>query len=303
MPALRSRVSLARLALTYHLRVAAKRLVAPFLPSWRSGSSAALAERPRVTILITSANQRGPLEVTLRTLRTTAGYDNYEIWVADHGSTDGTVEMLETLQEEGWPLRVIQHGGRRPQHEWYDYMMQQATTPYWLGLHEDLIFMAEGWLRDLVEYMEAHPSIDLLGGQYFPPQEEYVEPVDGSLVDLRESLSTWVFCARTELRARIDTSFAYHDEWSDERQRMVLYDQGGKLIADMRDAGLGFACMPAWFSWKFYHIGNLSWTFNHSASGAWKEFKRYQIRDAHRRAARLRRRRVGRTALATVPRA
>jgi glycosyltransferase involved in cell wall biosynthesis len=299
------RLAFVRMVAAYHARLSAKLFAAPFLPAWNGGTSGSVTpaprRSPRVTVLITSANQRGPLEVTLRTLRATAGYENYEVWVADHGSTDGTVEFLDRLVQEGWPLRVIQHGERRPQHEWYDFMLRNAQTPYWVGLHEDLIFFAKGWLADLIAFMETHPDIDLLGGEEFPPQPGYVEPVSQAVVDLEESLSTWVFCVRTALRERIESSFAYHDEWDEERQRKLLYDQGGKLIADLKSAGFGFASMPPWFTWKFHHVGNLSWTFDHAARGVWHAFKRYQIRDARRRARRLHRKDHGRRILKWMP--
>ena len=286
MPAsfsLSERLYLARLIAGYRLRFAAKQVTARFAPSlarpWPAG------DEPRVTVLVTSLNQRDSLEATLRTLRARAGYSNYEIVVADHGSTDGSPELLDRLVSEGWPLRVIQHGRRRPQHEWYDFMLHESEADFWVGVHEDMLFLADGWLSDLVAYMTAHPDVELLGGEFFPPVPDYVEPVEGTVVALQESLSTWVFCARRSLRERVRSSFAYsvHEGAPGEHPR--LFDQGGQIIDDLRAGGGGFACMPAWYTRKFLHIGNLSWVFETNTSSVWQAFKRYQVNDASRRLA------------------
>lgn len=283
---LKQRIQAARMIGRYHYEGLRRTLAAPFLPSL--ADNVPTADPPRVTVLVTSANQRASLELTLRTLFARAGYANYEVWVADHGSTDGSVEFIEELIAADHPLRLIQHGGPRPQHEWYDYMLRNAETTYWVGLHEDLHFFGKGWLADMVGYLESHPEVDMLGGEYFPPSEGHAEPVSGAIVDVRESLSTWIFAVRTSLQDRIDSSFEYHSRPGGAGGRDVLYDQGGKLIEDMRQRGLGFACMPAWFTLKFQHIGQLSWAFNHPMNPPYRVFKLHQMKNAIRRARRQR---------------
>jgi len=244
---------------------------------------------PGVTIFITNLNNRFPLELTLRSLAERTTYPNYQIWVADNGSTDGSLELLQSLKDAGWPLHIIDHGEARPQHEWYDFMAEEVPTKYWVGLHEDMILTGDGWLEDLVAYMEAHPDLLLLGGDPFPPRPGIREPVSGELVDGREALSTWIFCARHTLRDHVGTSFAYHKYWDEERERTQLYDQGGKLIEDLRANNLGFTCMPTWFQDKFYHLGSLTWGFNYEMEEARRLFKNYQIaytrRAVHKRRA------------------
>jgi hypothetical protein len=283
---LKGRAQAARMIARYHYEGVRRALVAPFLPSL--ADQVPQDDSPRVTVLVTSANQRASLDLTLRTLFARAGYPNYEVWVADHGSTDGSLDVIQEFIDAGLPVRLIQHGGRRPQHEWYDFMLQNAETPYWVGLHEDLHFFGNGWLADMIGFLETHPDVDMLGGEYFPPSEGQAEPVSGELVDVRESLSTWIFAVRTSLRDRIDSSFEYHSRPGEAGGRTVLYDQGGKLIEDMREKGLTFACMPAWFTLKFQHIGQLSWAFNHPMNPPYRAFKLHQMRDAVRRARRQR---------------
>ena len=274
-----------RLIAGHHGRILMKKLRAGSLPSY---AEAVPDPAPAVTVLVTNMNNRAPLELTLRTLFAQTQYPNFEVWVADNDSTDGSIEMVETLQGN-YPIRLIR-GPARPQHEWYDYLLEHAPTPFWVGIHEDLIFLGSDWLADLVGFMEAEPQTHMLGGEYFPAQEGVGEPVGGEIVDLRESLSTWIFCVRSSLREHVNTSFAFHKYWDENKLRTVAYDQGGKLIEDMRATGLRFACMPPWYLGKWCHLANISWVFLHDASRSRLAFKRYQIWDADRRARAARRR-------------
>ena len=244
---------------------------------------------PPVTIFITNINNRSPLELTLRSLTRHTQYPNYQIVVADNGSTDGSVELVRKLIDRGWPIRLIENSEPCPQHEWYDRMSYEVETPYWVGLHEDMMLIGDHWLEDLIAYMESHPDVYLLGGEYFPPREGYVEPVSKEVVDLRESLSTWIFCARTSMRDHVDTSFAFTKHWSDAKERTICYDQGGKLMADLRARGLGVAHMPDSYKLKYQHVSNISWAFKHDMPDHVRWFKTYQLADVRRRAQAARR--------------
>ena len=283
-PSPTDRLRAAKLIARFHLDRLRRNVAAPFLPDLKAPDSD--GSHPAVTVLVTSMNQRPSLEVTLRTLFARAGYAPFEVWVADNGSTDGSGELVADLAAAGWPVRLIQHGERRPQHEWYDYMLANATTPYWVAVHEDMCFTGDGWLRDLVAHLELHRNVDMLGGEYFPPST-IAEPVNGEIVDLQESLSTWIFAVRTPLREHVSTSFAYYKEWDERKGRTQLFDQGGKLIADMRERGLRFECMPPWYRLKFHHTGNLSWAFDHPMNPSWRALKVHQMESVARHARRL----------------
>ena len=249
----------------------------------------ALDSIPAVTVFITNINNRYPLELTLRTLTANTAYPNYQILVADNGSTDGSIDMVKELIRQGFPIRLIEHGAPRPQHEWYDYMAETVDTPLWIGLHEDMMFLDDDWLVELVFEAQRQPDLLLLGGEYFPPRFGMREPVSKETVNLMESLSTWIFCARADLREHVDTSFSYYKHWSDEANRTILYDQGGKLIRDLRAAGLGFGCMPPAFTNKYQHVANISWAFKHDMQDAQRRYKLHQLADIKRRVKRLRR--------------
>lgn len=284
MPSLRNTLVAGSRIARYHYQILAKRLHSRF----NSGPSVAeLDATPDVTVLITNINNRFPLELTLHTLMAHTAYPNYQIWVADNGSTDGSIEMVRGLIASGAPIRLIEHGKPRPQHEWYDFMADHTETPLWVGIHEDMVFLADDWLVDLVLAMQKDADLLLLGGEYFPPQYGTSEPVSGETVNLMESLSTWIFCARAELRNRVDTSFSFHKYWSDTDDRTILYDQGGKLIEDLRAADCGFACMPPTYKNKYQHVANISWAFKHDINDAQRMYKLHQMNDVKRRVLKL----------------
>jgi glycosyltransferase involved in cell wall biosynthesis len=240
---------------------------------------------PSVTIFITSSNNRYPLEVTLRTLMRTTDYPNYSIVIADNGSTDGSLELLDELGR-GIPLTVLA-GAKQEQSRWYDYAFQNFASDYWLGLHEDLIFLGNDWLLDLLARMENDRDLYLLGGEEVSAKGTFHEPVSGRLVHRGESLSTWIFCVRTSLRDRLDSSFAFHVRDDVAGSTPILYDQGGKLLMDMAERGLAYGFMPWSFRLKWHHVGNLTWIRRHPGHQSHVAFKEYQRKDLEHRAKRL----------------
>ena len=266
----------------YRLTVAAKRIAGP---------AVGVLRRPRVshgssvTLFLTNRNNRYPLELTIRTMLAKTRYEPFKVVVADNSSMDGSREWLESVSVRA-PLTILQ--GARPQSEWYDRMFREVGTDYWVALHEDLIFTGSDWLADLIGRMESDPDLQLLEGEYFPPKRGMAEPVSGEVIDLGESLSTWLFCIRTSLRDRLPgASFAFdRGPAPPKHQRRQCYDLGGRLLRDMRHVGLKYEWMPRWYRTKWHHVGNLSWVGDHGA-GEHMELKQYQRRDIRRRVQRL----------------
>jgi glycosyltransferase involved in cell wall biosynthesis len=274
-----------RLALSvvrYHLTVAAKKIAGPAVGAV---GRPRLKHRPSVTLFLTNSNNRYPLELTLRSMLANTRYEPFKIVVADNGSTDGSLELLESMSAHA-PLSVLH--GSDPQSEWYDRIYREVDTDYWVALHEDLIFMGSDWLADLIARMESDPELQLLEGEYFPPKPGMAEPVSGEVVDMEESLSTWLFCVRTSLRDRLpEASFAFHKGPAPPKHRpRQVYDIGGVLLRDMREAGLKYEWMPRWYRAKWHHVANMSWIRQHGA-GLHLQLKRYQQRDIQRRARKL----------------
>lgn len=270
---------------TYRARLAGKRLGATALglaPAPR------FARPPAVTVFVTSTNNRDALELTLRSLVATTRYPNVRLRVADNGSTDGTADFLRAFARTSpIPVDLVLADEPRPQHLWYDEMRDTARTPYWVGMHEDMILLGRDWLADLVAALERDPSCALLGGERFPSNPAFVEPVSHAVIDLRESLSTWLFAVRTEAARRVGASFAFY-KTEQPGQKAVCYDQGGRFIEEVRAAGLRFACMPPWYRLKYHHVGSLSYWHRFNPGRGYARLKRYQLEDVRRRAERLR---------------
>lgn len=75
--------------------------------------------------------------------------------VADNGSTDESLEMLEKEFPEVSVLRLDQNYGFA---EGYNRALAQIEAPYYLLLNSD-VEVPEGWLTPLVEYMREHPEV------------------------------------------------------------------------------------------------------------------------------------------------
>lgn len=270
----------------HHLRLANKRMA--HRPSPRLSHHGGRT-RTKVTIFVTNKNNRNLLELTIRSLAHYTSYPEYQIIVADNGSTDGSLEMLEGLRRWGWPIEVLSKPEGRPQHEWYDYMADVVDTPLWIGIHEDMMFLKHGWLEYLLDKMNQDDRILLLGGELFPTIGPFREPVSGKLVDSQEALSTWIFCARKTLRDHVGTSFAFYKESAREGGLEKVWDQGGKLMLDIQAGNYCFACMEKSYTSTFYHYANMTWAYDLGMAPARRLFKNYQRWDAMRRLKRFRR--------------
>lgn len=270
----------------FHLDIAYKRAAAWLHPTLQRTHN--FSAPPAVTVLVTTFNCRYPLELTLRSLRMHTNYPNYRILVAHNASTDGTIAFLQELIEQGWPLELIDCDEAKPQWWWFDWMMEEVETPYWVGLHQDMYFLSGDWLTDLVYGMEQEEDLLLLSGERSPARENVNEPVKGGKVDVAEKPSTWIFCARRELGRHIDTS------WRDDKRRdpttgkLIIYEHGAKLIEDMQAAGLRYDWMPSWYGLRWQHIENLSWAFAHRMNEAVRRYKVHQLQDCERRAKAMR---------------
>ena len=142
-----------------------------------------LRKTPPVTVVVPTRAFSPRVRVVEAALRTYTRYPAYD---------------LQVLAEPETPL-----------HEIYDRLYETAPTPYWITAHDDLLILARDWLADLIAVMEREPDLYLVACQRVPGRDGVREPVAGEIIDAGESLSTWLFCVRTELRDRLGTSFAF----------------------------------------------------------------------------------------------
>lgn len=274
-----------RLIAKYRIKLAAKRVGAGILSAV---ATPAPASSPPVTLLVVSYNTRYATELALRSLQRHTRYPNYEIWVVENGSTDGSLEALRPLRDE-LGFRLIESPDPKLHAHWLDYAMTHVGTPYWFAVDSDLLFLGRDWLADMVATFEADPHLYLVGGEAVPGGVG-VEPVGGKTVESGEHVSTWLFGVRASLRERVTSSFAFHKAGVNPETGLErVYDSGGKILADMRDRGLRYGYMPRPFRLKYHHYGSLSWAFSYDVPAPYRELKTRQLRDIERRVRALRR--------------
>ena len=75
--------------------------------------------------------------------------------VADNGSTDGSLEMLEQEFPSVQRLPLPQNYGFA---EGYNQALAQIEAPYYLLLNSD-VEVSAGWLTPLLQYMDTHPQV------------------------------------------------------------------------------------------------------------------------------------------------
>ena len=78
-----------------------------------------------------------------------------EIVVADNGSADGSVALL---QRDFPSVRLIQLDKNYGFAEGYNRALQQIESRYTVLLNSD-VAVTEGWLTPLLTYMEQHPDV------------------------------------------------------------------------------------------------------------------------------------------------
>jgi hypothetical protein len=274
---------LRKLAL-YRWRIGVRKATSPVL-----GCSlvASPSQRPPVTLFISSWNTVASLKLTLDTIGKTADYSNYRLLVADGGSTDGSLELLERYQAlSSRPVRVIRSAVPLSHQEWLDVAAAQMDTPYWVAIDSDMCFIGRSWLGDLVDRMERDCGLYLLAAGR-KPSTSYTSRVTGELVPTAPSFTSWLFCVRTSLWGALDApSFGYDELVLPGGDDRVIYDTGAVLLAQMMERGLGHAFMPRRFRMKYFHYGSM--TALVGGAGAASEsphgrLKRYQQRDVQRR--------------------
>lgn len=240
----------------YRAKSAAKRLAAAPM---RLMPGAVLNSNPSVTVVIPVLERSSRLTVAEATLRRYTRYTNYGVEVAV---------------------------GEKPS-EVYDRYLRTSETDYWVGVHDDMVFLAGDWLADVLKVMEDDRDLGLVACQRLASRKGVREP-HGKIIDLEESLATWLFCVRSSIRERIATSFAFHKEPpSSPSGPRRCYDVGGRLLRDMRGQGMKWTAMPWWFRLKYQHVGSLSWALGFDAPPAYRALKEHQLAEAARRAERI----------------
>ncbi len=135
---------------------------------------------PRISYLMPTFNRRDRLKALLDVvIAERKDYPNLEIIVVDGGSTDGTVELLESYgaQIDWWVSKAD-----RGLYDALNIALEHATGEAVRMVSDDDIYVT-GHLRTFGAYLRDHPEIDAVGGS----GQLFVQARDGSrrLIEVR----------------------------------------------------------------------------------------------------------------------
>jgi GT2 family glycosyltransferase len=112
-------------------------------------------KRYKVAVVILNWNGAKMLRQFLPSVVHYSYADDVEICVADNGSTDNSISLVE---EEFPDVRVIDLKQNYGFAEGYNRALQEVDARYVVLLNSD-VEVTEGWLSPLTAYMDAHPEV------------------------------------------------------------------------------------------------------------------------------------------------
>lgn len=113
----------------------------------------------KVSVVILNWNGKALLEKFLPSVIRYSRKNEYEVVVADNGSSDDSVEMLK----HSFPsVRIIELTENFGFAEGYNKALDQIDSEYCMLLNSD-VEVNENWLEPLVAYMDEHPEVAATG--------------------------------------------------------------------------------------------------------------------------------------------
>ncbi len=225
----------------------------------------------KLAVIILNWNGRELLEKFLPAAVRNTVSEDADLWVADNGSSDDSVEYVKSHFPE---VKILELGENYGFAEGYNIAIRETGYPYTILLNSD-VEVTEGWARPLVRLLEERPDVgavmpkirswrerdkfeyagaaggylDCLGypycrGRVFDNVEEDKGQYDGEPIEVAWATGA-ALCVRTELYLKLgglDKDFFAHMEEIDLCCRMI--GAGYKVMADM--------------SSTVYHVGGAS---------------------------------------------
>ena len=196
---------------------------------------------PLVTVIIPTFNNRLLIELCLRSMKCCTD-SPFRVIVRDNGSTDGTVEYLESSGLVDLVLKSADNDFDNVERETYDEAIRNhVQTPYFLVCHSDVIFLQPDWIED-IQGSAGVDDANIVGGRIFPSS------FSGGWI-LGRWLSPWYAWGRTQAFKDLNLTWrrqrpewcarffpavrAYFDEELVARNPGVslFWEHGGYLIA------------------------------------------------------------------------
>jgi len=220
-----------------------------------------MQERPSegvdVRVHIASIDTAAATELAVRSSRVFAG-EPFELVVGDGGSTDGSVEMLRQLEQQGL-LSFEGTADGRSHAEWLDDWVERCDRRYAVFVDSDVEFLRHGWLADMVRVAD-ETSAALVCAELLEGNPHYIHPITGDEARLEKRPSPWLVLVDPASVRATSASFAYMSEDDPAAPGgAIAYDVGADLFRRLEGAGLHCAVMPTEFRKKYRHFGGLSW--------------------------------------------
>lgn len=109
----------------------------------------------KTAVVILNWNGQKFLEQFLPSVTTLSTAEGTEIWVADNGSTDNSIDFLK----EKYPnVRILQFDRNYGFTGGYNKALRQIDAEYFVLLNSD-VEVTPNWLEPLVAYMDSHPEV------------------------------------------------------------------------------------------------------------------------------------------------
>jgi glycosyltransferase involved in cell wall biosynthesis len=111
---------------------------------------------PSVSVIVPTYNRRPLLQLTMESLRA-QDYENFEVFVCDDSSSDGTLEYLTALQKDWTKLKVFRNEKNLNFHGTLHRLFSMATGDF-VGMQHDHDIYKPNFLSRMVEVLIANPG-------------------------------------------------------------------------------------------------------------------------------------------------
>ena len=225
----------------------------------------------KVSVVILNWNGKDMLRAYLPDVIAHTNMPDVEVVVADNGSTDGSVEMLERDFPDT-PLVILEENYGFA--EGYNMALRENNAEYFLLLNSDVEIMDDNWLKPMIEFMDNNPDVAACQPKIMSLKNKNLFEYAGAAGGFIDKYG-FPFC-RGRIFDVVETDKGQYDEvmdvfWASGAAMMVrakdFWAVGGldpRFFAHMeeidlcwrlRDAGLRVVCLP---QSKVYHLGGAS---------------------------------------------
>jgi GT2 family glycosyltransferase len=117
---------------------------------------------PKISIIIVTYNQLAYTQLCVESILRNTSYPNYEIIIVDNGSTDGSLEYLQSMTAEDKKIVLVENQNNLGFVKAINIGYHQSEGEYLILLNNDVI-VTPGWVHRLVNHLKDNPTIGMVG--------------------------------------------------------------------------------------------------------------------------------------------